>query len=205
MIGKKLKELIKLQNIKQIKLANAIGISASRLSNYLADKREPDLDMLARMAKFLNVNMNYFADIEAVAYPMAQEVISTDDVNTVDIPVKRLNSKKRSKPDDLIRIDRKLINVDISGVITLEVTEDVVKPLILKGDYLTVCPVSKRAPRHGDLIFITGRNHRVYRVWVYKDEPFITDLDESNMQKLSDIKGSSIYVVLLFMRRVKND
>jgi transcriptional regulator with XRE-family HTH domain len=63
-IGKKLKELLKLRNIKQIELAEAVGISPARLSSYLADKREPSLDMLVKIAEYLGVDVKHFAGEE---------------------------------------------------------------------------------------------------------------------------------------------
>ncbi|MDR2869872.1 MAG: helix-turn-helix domain-containing protein [Deferribacteraceae bacterium] len=89
MIGKKLKDLLKARDIEQIQLARAVGISPSRLANYLSDKREPDLDMLTRMAKFLGVDVNYFADMNAVTYHVTKEVIATDSAKTIDISIKQ--------------------------------------------------------------------------------------------------------------------
>lgn len=62
MIGKKLKVLLKQTGKRQIDLARHLGISASRLSNYLSDKREPDFQMLSEMAYFLGVDLNYFSN-----------------------------------------------------------------------------------------------------------------------------------------------
>ena len=62
-IGKKLRELLKSQEIEEIAFAKHLGISPDRLSNYLDDKREPDLSMLDRMAEYLSVNLSYFVDI----------------------------------------------------------------------------------------------------------------------------------------------
>ena len=61
MIGKKLKELLYESGRRQVDLARHLGISPSRLSNYLSDKREPDFEMLTEMAYFLGVDLNYFS------------------------------------------------------------------------------------------------------------------------------------------------
>ena len=59
-IGKKLQELLRIQEIPEIDLAKHLGISPVRLSNYLSDKNEPDIAMLEKAAKYLSVSLNYF-------------------------------------------------------------------------------------------------------------------------------------------------
>ena len=61
-IGKKLTELLKSQGIEEIELAQHLGISPERLSNYLDDKREPEINMLNKAAKYLSVSLDYFVD-----------------------------------------------------------------------------------------------------------------------------------------------
>ena len=59
MIGKKLKVLLKQTGKRQIDLARHLGISASRLSNYLSDKREPDFQMLSEISYFCHFQISY--------------------------------------------------------------------------------------------------------------------------------------------------
>lgn len=61
MIGERLRKLIKRRGFKQVEVCRAVGLSPSRLSNYLSGSREPDLETLSRIAKFLNVKLDYFA------------------------------------------------------------------------------------------------------------------------------------------------
>lgn len=61
MIGEKLRRLIKRKGIKQVEVCRAVGLSPSRLSNYLSGSREPDLETLSRIARFLEVKLDYFA------------------------------------------------------------------------------------------------------------------------------------------------
>ena len=60
-IGKKLQELLKIQEISEIDLAKHLGISPTRLSDYLNDTREPSFEMLNKAANYLSVSLNYFA------------------------------------------------------------------------------------------------------------------------------------------------
>ncbi|WP_022852064.1 helix-turn-helix transcriptional regulator [Limisalsivibrio acetivorans] len=61
MIGEKLRRLIKRKGIKQVDVCRAVGLSPSRLSNYLSGSREPDLETLSKIARFLEVKLDYFA------------------------------------------------------------------------------------------------------------------------------------------------
>lgn len=61
MLGNKIRKLIKKKGIKQIDVCRAVGLSPSRLSNYLSGSREPDLETLSRLARFLEVKLDYFA------------------------------------------------------------------------------------------------------------------------------------------------
>jgi transcriptional regulator with XRE-family HTH domain len=61
MIGEKLRRLIKRKGIKQVEVCRAVGLSPSRLSNYLSGSREPDLETLSKIARFLEVKLDYFA------------------------------------------------------------------------------------------------------------------------------------------------
>ena len=80
MIGEKLRELLKEKGIKQIVFAEKVDISATRLSNYLFDRRTPDFDLLAKMAKELGVDLNYFSDLfshkgEHSAVPLDEKML----------------------------------------------------------------------------------------------------------------------------------
>jgi transcriptional regulator with XRE-family HTH domain len=61
MLGDKIRKLIKRKGIKQVDVCRAVGLSPSRLSNYLSGSREPDLETLSRIARFLEVKLDYFA------------------------------------------------------------------------------------------------------------------------------------------------
>ena len=62
MLGKKIKNLLMENNIKQQDLAAYLNISPSRLSNYISDKREIDFQTLSEIALFFKVDLNYFSD-----------------------------------------------------------------------------------------------------------------------------------------------
>lgn len=61
MIGKKLRKMLYKRKKTVTGFAREMDISPSRLSNYLSDKREPTLEMLAKMARALDTDLNYFS------------------------------------------------------------------------------------------------------------------------------------------------
>jgi hypothetical protein len=148
------------------------------------------------MSKVLNVDINYFANMRAVE----EKPIHIDDPNTLNIPIKHLNASNHAYTK---YINEKLITTDVSDLLLIEITEDIDEPTLLKDDYLLVCPIGKHTPKHGDFIIIIDSSYKACRVWIYNNEPFITDCNEKGIQKLSDIKASSVYIVLLFMRRAR--
>lgn len=57
MIG--LKEIRKLKNLNQQKVAIDLNISREALSHYENGKREPSLEMLCKMSDYYNVSIDY--------------------------------------------------------------------------------------------------------------------------------------------------
>ncbi len=57
MIG--LKEIRKLKNLNQQKIAIDLNISREALSHYETGKREPSLALLVQMSEYFNVSINY--------------------------------------------------------------------------------------------------------------------------------------------------
>ena len=57
-LGKKIRKLIKDTGAKQIDVCRAVGLSPSRLSNYLSGSREPDFETLGKICDFLGVRMD---------------------------------------------------------------------------------------------------------------------------------------------------
>lgn len=55
----KLKELRKAKNISQEQAANALGISVRAYQNYEYGQREPNIEMIFKLADFYNVTTDY--------------------------------------------------------------------------------------------------------------------------------------------------
>jgi transcriptional regulator with XRE-family HTH domain len=52
-------ELRKQRNIKQVDVANALGISVRSWQRYESNEREPTLSQLVKLADFFNVSLDY--------------------------------------------------------------------------------------------------------------------------------------------------
>jgi transcriptional regulator with XRE-family HTH domain len=59
MIGKRLKQLREEHDLLQKELAEKLNISQQTISLYESDKREPDYDMLKKIAEFFNVSTDF--------------------------------------------------------------------------------------------------------------------------------------------------
>ncbi|WP_300902301.1 helix-turn-helix domain-containing protein [uncultured Clostridium sp.] len=57
--GKRLEFLLDLKDIQKKQLAEELNISPTAVTNYIKDNRKPDLNLLAKIAKFLNVNSDF--------------------------------------------------------------------------------------------------------------------------------------------------
>lgn len=63
LVIERLKELIKVNNLNQARLAEKTGISQSTISAWLAGKSEPSVKSLCILSKFFNVKVNYLVGL----------------------------------------------------------------------------------------------------------------------------------------------
>lgn len=60
--GEKLKFLLEIKDIKQKDFATAINISASTLNGYINSDRQPDFELVKKIASVLGVTTDYLLD-----------------------------------------------------------------------------------------------------------------------------------------------
>lgn len=60
-LGERIKHLILSKGYRQADVASKLGVSPSRLSNYITGVRMPDFFMLCRIAFLLGVSVSYFS------------------------------------------------------------------------------------------------------------------------------------------------
>ena len=58
-IGKNIKILRKAKDLTQVQLAGALKISKAAIANYEVNKREPNAEMLVRIAEYFDVTVDY--------------------------------------------------------------------------------------------------------------------------------------------------
>ncbi len=172
-IGKKLKYLIKERNVKQVRLADAVGLSPSRLSNYLADKREPDLEMLSSIANYLGVDLNYFSNVEFTVKKPVMQPVSTDQNGGIHVPFFRVNDKKRSKSCRSILLDKMLV-MGINNPVIIEIYNGI-EGIFEPNAYAMASPLKYHEP-NGTIVLETGRNFSIYRYMEYEDKRFLYNI-----------------------------
>lgn len=59
MIGKRLRALREGKGLKQIDIANMLGVSRTTYTQYETEKSEPDLATVAKLAEFFNTTTDY--------------------------------------------------------------------------------------------------------------------------------------------------
>jgi transcriptional regulator with XRE-family HTH domain len=196
MIGKKLKELIKSKHIKQIKLAKLLGISPSRLSNYLTDKREPDLDMLIKIANYLSVDLNYFADNEFNTHPNDMlKLLEQEDC----VYIQRLmtNSKRLSDTDRLLAFPKLLISgLNADRLLVYEAHADI-SNIAKQGDYLIVEPFLRESAHNGDLILFRARNYRVATLFIKDGEYMLMHNNTNVLEKSNELHKYDIIRIVI--------
>lgn len=216
MIGKKLKYLLKSTKRKQIDLAKYLGISPSRLSNYLSDKREPDLDMLAEMAKYLSVDLNYFSNIDFFAKKSdkkASPAVSVNEIGApygsedtdkiIRVPLTPINAKKRGINTTTIGISAILLkgikDAD-KNVSVFEINGYIPSTIADEYDFLVCVKCTEGKLENGDLLFENGRNIKFFRY--YKADKVIILVNEDDTKDhliLSDAEELKHYNKLLWV------
>lgn len=96
MIGKTLKELRESRKLNQKELAKILGLKHQTISAYESDSREPDFQMLNKIADFFSVTIDYLFGRELTFYPeninlikgnMSYKQLSKDIANKLNNPL----------------------------------------------------------------------------------------------------------------------
>lgn len=110
MIGKKIKQARIDQNMTQMNLADAMGVSYQAVSNWERGNSMPDISKLADLCRALHISVNELLGIEstAVTKAMAQEELTMEELSEVApvLPPKVImeQSKRENKKLSLRRI-----------------------------------------------------------------------------------------------------
>lgn len=137
-----------------------MGLSPSRLSNYLTGKREPDLEMLASMAKYLDVDLNYFSPVNFSSQSLPVEPV-TDNINEgSSVPFFRIDDKKRVAHRKNLLLDNRLV-AGLKDPVIIEINRNVAG-VFTANAYVLASPLDKNEDS-GALVIEKGRNFCIYR------------------------------------------
>lgn len=79
-----LKQLRKFNNLTQLQVANAIGISQRTYSNYEIGTREPDINTIIKLADYFNVTIDYLLCHECTQSNTRNAIIDLTDLDKDD-------------------------------------------------------------------------------------------------------------------------
>ncbi len=211
MLGRKLKVLLKSANCKQLDLARHLDISPSRLSNYLSDKREPSFDMLVEIAKFLNVDMNFFADTTFSKKVGRNASVVSDNTATynvanrdeiVDVPIMPVNAKKHSMKTTTIPFSKVFLtecDEPEKQFVIFEVNSAMPAEYAQEGDYILCAKCENMPLEDGDFLFENGRNTKYYRYYKHGDTiMLINEYDKSEHVIISNESELNSYFKVLW-------
>lgn len=80
----KLKELRKSKGISQEQAANALGISVRAYQNYEYAQREPNIEMILKLADFYNVSTDYLLGREPQTDPIAMLNVHSSEKSMIE-------------------------------------------------------------------------------------------------------------------------
>lgn len=128
MLGEKIKELRKRDNISQQKLADALGLGQSTVAMWEKGKNSPEYDTLINIARIFNVSIDYLA---------GQKVGKT----AFRIPV--LGYVRAGVPTEAVEEildyeDVVLTEYDIKDIFALRIKGDSMAPRMIEGDTVIV-------------------------------------------------------------------
>ena len=94
MIGERLKIRISELNLTQQRAADQLGISQSRLNQYLKDKREPDAQMFCKICRTFAITPNWLYGFEDSS-PADLQKINKEALETAILFLKRYEEKHK--------------------------------------------------------------------------------------------------------------
>jgi len=90
LIGKKLKELREDLGLKQLDIANELGVSRSTYTQYETGKSQPDLNTVSRLADYFEVSTDYLLNKTDVPTPYRGANSDLDATPDFDTELKEL-------------------------------------------------------------------------------------------------------------------
>ncbi|MBQ3033819.1 MAG: helix-turn-helix transcriptional regulator [Deferribacterales bacterium] len=194
MLGKRLRKFIRNLKVKQVELAEHLGISPSRLSNYLSDKREPDFVMLIEMVKYLGTDLNTLAGVEFTGIPeckRAKGAVATvreeldvyktsDSSDTVQVVLQPINAKKCGINVNYVPVNNSLLtDVDEpeKNVSVFHINSSVSYSITGENDYVICAKCFATDLSSGDTVFENGRMPKFFKYYEGDENAMLVNVD----------------------------
>lgn len=103
----RLKELMKKTKTKRETMANVLQIPKATLDNYIAERRQPDIETIKKIANYFNVSLDYLLNLEETANKQQSELMqitngmSEDDINKIIGYAESLKQKENSTEEKI--------------------------------------------------------------------------------------------------------
>lgn len=114
-IGERISQLRKEQNISQVELAKALGVTRQAVSKWENDQTSPDTIKLIQLADVLNTEVEYLATGRKPVYESPPIVVNL--VEKVDIIVEKVVEKPVIKKVTRIRYLRNPVEFALLGLV----------------------------------------------------------------------------------------
>lgn len=88
MIGDKIKELRKLNDITQQDLANKLGISFQALSNYENNRRTPNIELIKKLCVLFNCTADELLEIDSPSERAKVQINNSFNGNNINVKIK---------------------------------------------------------------------------------------------------------------------
>ncbi len=220
MISSKLKSLIASRNIVQKDMAIALGISPSRLSNYITGKREPSHMMLIMIAKYLQIDVNYFTHngfnksyLDNNTASLSEEYNHkasfatmcerNESDKTISIPLQSMSGKKTDIPYRKISFPSVLFDgiEDMSALRVFICAVDSFFDTLKKDDLIIAVRSDAVKLENFDKIIIHGRYSKVFYYFQEEKMKFLIDRKSpKNNIKISDDDLPEYFKVLFVLK-----
>lgn len=105
-MSNRIRELRKKAKITMKELGKQVGAAEGTISHYETGKRQPDIEMLSKLANYFGVTIDYL--VGGVESENAEAPLSTDEKNLLDM-FKSLSSDEKSFVETMVKslMDRK--------------------------------------------------------------------------------------------------
>jgi len=200
-VKERLREIMKILNMKQYQFGESINISGPTISDWLKKPNvNPSLESLIRISEVHNINLNWLLLGEGSMFKEENSRGNIEEI--IKIPIFRINREDILKDNnDFINIDRALLK-ESGPYEGYHIDSSRWKPWIEKGDVLIITKEKSLAKWEGE-IGIIKKDKRVdlKRIFEAEDKKWLMELGGGKPEVYND--GNILGRVILLIRQIK--